>query len=285
MVTLGALVEPASRGPEPASVDVLIPTCDRPAALAVTLTSLASQTFDRFRVIVSDQGDEPVLTSGEAAAVVRVLEAKGRQVEVLRNLPRRGMAQQRQFLLDRAQARYVLYLDDDVILEPDLLERLVEAIGEQRCGFVGSALIGLSHVDDERPEEQHVEFWDGDVRPEEVKPGSAEWERYVLHNAANLYHLQERLGLSAAQGNEVQQPYKVAWVGGCVLYDASALREVGGFRFHDQLPPDHAGEEVVAQARVMASHGGCALLPSGAYHQELPTRVEDRSCDAPQVLL
>jgi hypothetical protein len=46
----------------------------------------------------------------------------------------------------------------------------------------------------------------------------------------------------------------------------------------------HAGEDVLAQLRVMASHGGCGIMPSGAYHQELPTTVPDRRVDAPQVL-
>jgi hypothetical protein len=34
----------------------------------------------------------------------------------------------------------------------------------------------------------------------------------------------------------------------------------------------------------MARHGGCGLIPSGAYHQELPTTVRDRRVDAPRVL-
>ena len=35
---------------------------------------------------------------------------------------------------------------------------------------------------------------------------------------------------------------------------------------------------------VMARYGGCGLIPSGVYHQELPTTVEDRRVDAPRVL-
>jgi hypothetical protein len=47
----GRTAEPAG----PVSVDVLIPTCDRPAELAVTLAGLAAQSDPPFRVIVSDQ--------------------------------------------------------------------------------------------------------------------------------------------------------------------------------------------------------------------------------------
>ena len=56
---------------------------------------------------------------------------------IRKHLPRRGMAEQRQFLLDSVQAPYALFLDDDVILEPDLLGRLVDTIAFYRCGFVG----------------------------------------------------------------------------------------------------------------------------------------------------
>jgi hypothetical protein len=78
--------------------------------------------------------------------------------------------------------------------------------------------------------------------------------------------------------------YRVAWVGGCVLYDTRKLRAGGGFDFWTDLPPDHCGEDVLAQLKVMARYGGCGLLPSGVYHQELPTAVPDRRVNAPIAL-
>lgn len=264
-----------------AKVDVLIPTYRRPAALAVTLTSLCAQTDRAFRVVVSDQteGSDP-LQSGIVKTAVRVLRAHGHTVDLYKHLPRRGMAEQRQFLLDQATAPYVLFVDDDVILEPLAVENLVAALDDEGCGFVGYALVGLSYVGEVRPQEEEIEFWDGPVQPERVRPDTPEWERYRLHNAANLYHVQERLGLSLDEPRK----YKVAWVGGCVMYDAAKLRDVGGFNFWRQLTPKHCGEDVLAQLRVMARYGGCGLIPTLAYHQELPTTVVDRRVDAPKVL-
>ncbi len=276
MVDEGSVV-----GPRVVKVDVLIPTYDRPAALGVTLTSLALQTFSHFRVVISDQGDVPSQRSAEVEAVMRFLRWKGHEVLVLRNLPRRGMAQQRQFLLGNAVGSHVFYLDDDVILEADLLERLVRVIGEQRCGFVGSALVGLSYRDDVRLHEQGIEFWDGPVEPEVVRPGDPAWERYKLHNASNVLHLAERLGVT----RESQRLYKVGWIGGCVLFDADALRASGGFDFHEDLPPTHRGEDIVAQMRVMERFGGCGILPSGAFHQEVPTTLAYRPHDAVKTVL
>jgi GT2 family glycosyltransferase len=263
------------------TLDLLIPTYRRPAALAVSLTSLAAQTFRDFRVVLSDQTEDgDSVLAGEVQAAIRVLQAHGQTVETHKHLPRRGMAEQRQFLLDQVTAPYALFLDDDVILEPDILARMLAAIREEDCGFVGCALIGLSFVDDVRPHEQHIEFWEGPVMPEEVSPDTPEWQRYRLHNAANLYHVQQRLGLTPDQ----QRKYRVAWVGGCVLYDTAKLRDVGGFSFWSELPAEHSGEDVLVQLRVMARYGGCGLIPSGVYHQELPTTVVDRRVDAPKVL-
>lgn len=265
----------------PTPVDVLIPTCNRPAALAVTLTALMGQTQPPQRIVVSDQSDDDdALNTGEVQAIVRLLRQRGTAVELHRHMPRRGLAEQRQFLLEQAQAPFVLTLDDDVILEPDLLARMLAALRQARCGFIGSAVLGLSYADDVRPHQQAVEFWEGPVRPERVRPGDAAWARHHLHSAANLLHVQQRL----APTPDAQRLYKVAWVGGCVLYDSAKLREAGGWSFWRDLPQAHCGEDVLVQLRVMALFGGAGLMPSGAVHQELPTTVPQRDCDAPKVL-
>lgn len=262
-------------------LDVLVTTCRRPTALAVTLAGLAGQTLRHFRVVVSDQTeDADVFEVPEVRSIAQVLAVTGREVETHRHLPRRGLAEHRDFLFRASQAPYALFLDDDVYLEPDLLERMLDTIREQRCGLVGCGLIGPGFADDVRPHEQQVEFWAERVRPESIRKGSAAWGRYVLHNAANLFHLQRRLGLEPGS----RHPYKIAWVGGCVLYDAEKLRDAGGFGFWRELPPDHVGEDVVAQQRVMALHGGCGLLPSGAYHLQLPTTAPHGASDAPDLL-
>lgn len=149
---------------------------------------------------------------------------------------------------------------------------MLVAIQEEDCGFVGSAVIGLSFIDDVRPHEQKIEFWDEPVQPEVVKYGTPQWERWRLHNAANLYHVQQRLGLTPDQ----QRKYRVAWVGGCVMYDTPKLRELGGYLFWQELPPEHCGEDVLVQLQLMERYGGCGIIPSGVYHQELPTTIVDR---------
>ncbi|WP_312551263.1 glycosyltransferase family 2 protein [Massilia sp.] len=262
-----------------AVVDVLLPTCDRPAALAVALGALAASSGPRLRIVVSDQSEAAAACEApEVRAVLRYLRARGVDVDIGRHLPRRGMAEQRAFLLAQARAPWCLFLDDDVIVEPDLVARLHAALVEQGCGFVGSAVHGLSYLGQLRPAQEQVEFWDGRVEPETVRPGTPAWARHHLHSAANLFHVQSRLRDGRTR------LYRVAWIGGCVLFDTAKLRAAGGFEFWRQLPEAHCGEDVLAQLRVMERYGGCGILPSGAYHMELPTTVDRREVDAPYFL-
>jgi glycosyltransferase involved in cell wall biosynthesis len=264
-----------------ALVDVLIPTCGRKTGLAVVLTSLVGQTFTDFNVIVSDQTNEEecYLHSIEIDTLVRALRWHGHQVELHRHLPRRGMGEQRQFLLEQSRARYVYYVDDDVLLEPSVLERLLTVIQQEGCGFAGTAAAGLRLLDDVRPHEQQIEIWDGPVRPESFDPDHIPWERHKINNAANPLHLERRL---ISNGEIVR--YKIAWVGGAsTLYDREKLVSQGGFSWWDRLPAEHAGEEVLAQFLLIREYGGCAVLPSGTYHLGLPTTIENRQHNASEL--
>ncbi|MGF1499527.1 MAG: glycosyltransferase family 2 protein [Elainellaceae cyanobacterium] len=255
--------------------DILIPTYNRPTALAVTLTGLCAQTCKDFRIVVSDQSDTcDVAEIGEIQAVGRVLRSHHHPLQIHKHLPRQGIAEQRQFLLSQATAPYVLFLDDDILLEPWVLQTLLTALEREQCGFIGNPVIGLSFVEDIRTEEQApLQFWKTPVQPEVVRSHTPEWERWQLHNAANPYHIQQRLGLAP----DAPQLYHINWISGCVLFDRAKLLEMGGFSFWKEVPANACGEDVLVQHRLMARYGGCGLLPSGAYHQELPTTLPDRS--------
>jgi glycosyltransferase involved in cell wall biosynthesis len=238
--------------------------------------------------VVSDQSDgTPSFGTASAGTLVRALRRRGVQVDLHRHLPRRGLAEQRDFLLSRATADAVLYLDDDVWLEPGVLERLHRALRGLGCGFVAAAMQGLSHLDDVRPHEcAPFEVWDGPVRPETIVKDGPAWSRWTLHNAANGIHLAEQLGLDTGELPPPNRwlPYKVAWAAGCVLFDRAALLEVGGFEFWRDVPAEAHGEDVVSQQRVMARRGGAGILPSGAYHQQSPTTLPIRSDSAVDLL-
>lgn len=251
-----------------ASVDILLPTYNRLTSLLMTLAGVAAQTHRDIRVIIADQSREPAGDEQVVQAAGRVIEARGGCIEWYYRRPVHGIAEQRDFLLKKATADAVLYLDDDVLMEPWVVEQLLDVLNAERCGFVGAFPAGLSHLDDVRPEQQIIEYWDGPVSPEVVEPGSPRWERWQLHRAANLYHVSQSLIREARP-----RLYKVAWIASCILYDRAKLLEVGGFSFWPRLPRYHSGEEVLVQNLLMRRWGGCAIVPSGTYYSQVPTTV------------
>src|SRR2546430_8196912 len=83
----------------PRELDVLVPSRNRAAELAATLSGLAAQE-PGFGVAVSDQSDErPAWAEPAVAGVVRVLRHRGHPVLLDWNLPRRGLAENRAHLL------------------------------------------------------------------------------------------------------------------------------------------------------------------------------------------
>lgn len=250
------------------AVDVLLPTYNRLSSLIMTLSGVAAQTVRDLRVIVADQSREPAELSQVVQTLRRVITVRGGSVAWHYREPIHGIAEQRDFLLKQATAPAVLYLDDDVFMEPWVIEYLLDTLSAEHCGFVGAFPAGLSHVDDVRPQQQRIEYWDGPVLPEVIEPGSPQWERWQLHRAANLYHVSLSLPSVAPP-----RRYKVAWIASCILYDRVKLLEVGGFSFWSRLPRYHSGEEVLVQNLLMRRWGGCAIVPSGTYYSQVPTTV------------
>ncbi len=264
-----------------ARVDVLIPTYGRKTGLAVVLTGLLGQTFKDFDIIISDQTPEgqEYLDSIEILTVVRRLRWRGHRVTLHRHLPPRGMAEQRNFLLQQSQAPYAHFIDDDVLLDPPVIERMLRVLQAEGCGFVGCPATGLEYLHGFRPHQQKVEVWTGPVQPEPFTADTIPWERHMINNAANPLHLQQRL----APDDQVVR-YKIAWVGGAnVLFDREKLLSVGGFSWWERLPREHAGEEVVVQFLLIRKYGGCGIIPSGTYHLGLPTTLEDRRRNATEL--
>ncbi|HUP21054.1 MAG TPA: glycosyltransferase family A protein, partial [Gemmatimonadota bacterium] len=115
----------AGRPPADARVSVLIPTVDRYPWLRVLLGQLAEQTVPPVEVIVVDQTPEQ-RREADLAAEFPALP--------LRVLVRReaGQCSSRNAGLDTATGSHILFLDDDVEIEPTLIEdhlRSLDATG------------------------------------------------------------------------------------------------------------------------------------------------------------
>lgn len=248
-------------------VNILIPTYNRLTALTMTLAGVAGQSFSAVHVIIADQSRAAVIEDPAVRSLLHMIEARGGRTTYHHRREQHGIAEQRHFLLSQARCAQVLFLDDDVWMEPRVLEHLVTVLEEEKCAFVGAFPAGLSFQDDFRPEQQQIEYWDGPVQPEVVTPEGQGWERWQIHRAANLYHIAQTLPPG------VVLRYKIAWLAQCVLYDREKLLQVGGFSFWSRLPRYHSGEEVLVQNLLLRRWGGCGIVPSGTYSAEAPTTV------------
>jgi len=87
------------------SINILIPTYKRSEALAATLTSLYYQSEKNFDIIIADQSpSDEIEKDNSIQTTIRLFETKRNHITILKNLLRKGMAQQRQFLLEHSHA-------------------------------------------------------------------------------------------------------------------------------------------------------------------------------------
>jgi GT2 family glycosyltransferase len=121
---VGCRERPSLAAPRPvpdAPVCVIVTTCNRPASLERCLSALATQTAP-FELIVVNDGRQPIAPVGGA----HVIHTGGI-----------GTAGARNAAAASATAPLLLFLDDDLVPAPDLVERHAEAHGDGERVVVG----------------------------------------------------------------------------------------------------------------------------------------------------
>jgi glycosyltransferase involved in cell wall biosynthesis len=94
-------------------ISVIIPTRDRPLKIAETLESFREQTIEDYEVLVVDDGSEPPIVFDHARHPRCIL---------IRH-PGAGRSAARNAGAAAATAPVLVFLDDDISVEPDFLER------------------------------------------------------------------------------------------------------------------------------------------------------------------
>ena len=113
---------------------VLINNKDRPTELALLLQCLRTQTYQKFDVFIMDDASGTHLNNYHFFnCLILRLKLEGHKVFLTRNEFSSGVSKARQLIVDWAlegDYEYTVRIDDDVLIEPDYIERLFKVIGE-----------------------------------------------------------------------------------------------------------------------------------------------------------
>lgn len=114
-------------------IEVLICTKDRWSELALCLQSLSTQTYQDFDVmILDDASGNPILNCNFLQRIFQHLKIQGHRVIIFRNDMSVGVCFARNRLnteyLKMSDNEYSCRIDDDVVLNPDYLSKLVGVI-------------------------------------------------------------------------------------------------------------------------------------------------------------
>lgn len=98
-------------------VSVIIPTFNRPAFLEEAVQSVLAQTVSDYEIVIIDNGSEDRFQMR-----IQDLRRFGAQISTYRFPSNRRVSVARNFGLEKATGDYILFLDDDDLLHPQMLE-------------------------------------------------------------------------------------------------------------------------------------------------------------------
>ncbi|MFC1844711.1 glycosyltransferase family 2 protein [Thermodesulfobacteriota bacterium] len=139
-------------------VSVIIPTFNRPGYLVQAVHSVLQQTHPVFEIIIVDDGSSiPYRTKIDA------LKQLDGRISVFHLSKNKGVSAARNYGLQKSQGDYILFLDDDDLLHPDMVESNLRILADDSEAGVVSSGYGM-FFDETSPdtdwsiEHQHAMF-------------------------------------------------------------------------------------------------------------------------------
>jgi glycosyltransferase involved in cell wall biosynthesis len=123
------------------SASVVIVTRNRPQALAMSLPLILAQTRLPRQLVVVDSSDDP---EPVASVVASLGQPAGLAVSLLRSP--RGTSLQRNRGIDASTGDVILFPDDDSLLFPTMVERVMAVYEADAAGLVGGVTVAASAV-------------------------------------------------------------------------------------------------------------------------------------------
>lgn len=137
----------------PPSLDILLPTRDRPTRLAATLGSLAAQEVppaaSSIRLYLLDNGTTSAFVDLDLARQLDVLEARGFETYYLRRPGLCGVYAVRRQLYESARGEVVCFVDDDVVLPAGALTSLWRGVVEHGFALAAGLVLDVDGLHDE----------------------------------------------------------------------------------------------------------------------------------------
>ena len=109
-------------------VSVIIPVFNAEKTINKTLASIFDQTFKNFEIIAINDGSKDKSQ--------KILEQYKDKITIVKQ-PNQGAPLARNAGAKLAQGRYIIFVDDDIILQPDMLEKMVASIQKNKAASFG----------------------------------------------------------------------------------------------------------------------------------------------------
>jgi len=153
-------------------IDIMLCTKDRPTEVALLLQSLRTQTHQDFDLFIyDDRSGRPFVSHHFIQCLINLLKQENHRVFIFREEQiRYGVTKLRQILVDKIMklgtGEAILRLDDDNILNPDYIEKLVETLD---AGFdIASGVVPIAFKSLIKRETKFVKPFIADIKLNEV---------------------------------------------------------------------------------------------------------------------
>ena len=225
-----------------------IPVKDRPVELALLLHSLLSQTYKHFSVLLVDDCQETDFLNQNSTVqgLLNLLESDGSPVTIVPG-DHKGPQYCGQRILENAATDLILRLDDDVVLLPDCLQKLMAVL------TAGYDAVGPIYLDPRRKIlDQAIPA--GTSREDLIKVGRIYWKEDLFLS-----------GMLQVNLHPTEEPVPVEHLNSGFLYRKAAALKVGGY-FLGYSVVGHR-EETDLSYRMFRSGAKLAVAPAArAYH-------------------
>ena len=223
-------------------VSVIIPTLNRDKYLLLSVQDMLAQDYDNFDIIVVDQSPAPT-------PEMQVLIDANPDTLKYYNVDFKGLPQARNYGWQHSDAEIVLYIDDDIRSENDLIKHHVDCYSDPEIGMVAGGIDEAHRGLDDGPNVGVFSRWSctpyrgfasqQDQWVDHVPGGNFSARRSLLEQAGGV---DEHLTLGAALYEESELSLRVARVTGKKFWFKANARllhlaaDDGGCRVVNDVP-------------------------------------------------